>query len=87
MMAEEGAAAAGSDQLTLNFALPHQPIYEGKDIDLVIMPGKLLLGSTHAHLWVPHGSPLTPLSPARDHFTHRRCWRVRHHRGPHPEHH
>ena len=37
----DDAAAAGADSevLTLNFSLPHECIYEGKEVDLVIVPG------------------------------------------------
>ena len=40
-MAEEGAAAAATaDAVTLNFSVPHECIYEKKEVDLVILPGE-----------------------------------------------
>eukprot|EP00937_MAST-01D_sp_MAST-1D-sp2_P002629 g2629.t1 len=40
-LAEEAAAAgAAAENVTLNFALPHEAIYEGAIVDQVILPGE-----------------------------------------------
>ena len=38
-LAEADASAAEATQVTLNFAVPYQPIYDASEVDLVIVPG------------------------------------------------
>jgi F-type H+-transporting ATPase subunit delta len=39
VLAEDAAEGAEATKVTLNFAVPHQAIYESTEVDLVIVPG------------------------------------------------
>jgi F0F1-type ATP synthase epsilon subunit len=46
----EPAAATASAQLTINFVTPHAPVYKGKVVDQVVLPGAAgVFAVTHGH--------------------------------------